>query len=342
MAQTPHTDPSKRIPKSLNTDANLIGSYSLADVALALFPGVIVVLCTQLLFSSAVVAGYSIQTLTLPIAGVAILFGTILVSLTPNYSSSIDWLQMVLSFHSNETEHEHDETSAYTQVERVHPDHEAIERTDGTLVGLVQVEPPNMALATGDEWARKADAFEDFLNTVVEFPIQIYSTTQDFPVEDYLGHYEARLQDADVKANPQLRALIENYIEWYETDLEQRQMTIRDHYVIVTVAPDEVQFEHDSVIWNLAKFPVVGTLVRAWLAPSVSEQREAMFGTLSQRRSRVERGLREIEGCSTHSIPVSEAVELVASFWAGEQVSYGDTEQALRSRPMVATERCVQ
>lgn len=342
MADTPRSDPSKRIPKSLNTDANLIGSYSLTDVAVALFPGVLVVLCTQLLFPTAVIAGYSVQTLTLPIAGVAITIGAIFVSLTPNYTNSLDWLQTVIGFYSNETEIEHDDAKEYTQVERIHPDQNAIERTDGALVGLVQVEPPNMALATGAEWAQKADAFQDFLNTVVEFPIQIYSSTRDFPVEEYLAHYESRLGDDDVKANPQLAALIENYIEWYETDLEQRQMTIRDHYVIVTVAPEEVQFEHESLVGKLAGVPLLGTLVRVWLAPSQNEQRDAMFGMLEQRLSRIERGLREIEGCGARAVPATEAVELLASFWAGEQIEYGDPEKAFQVRSILDAERATQ
>ena len=228
------SSPTKRIPKSLNTEAKLLGRFTLADAAVALLPGVVVVLLTQVLLPSSLrVGGYHVQSLTLPIAGAGIAVGLVFVTLTPSYTNSLDWLQTIFGFYAGTTEHELDEASEYTQIECVHPDRGAIERIDGAFIGLVQVDPPNMALATDEQWAQKADAFQDFLNTTVEFPIQIFSTTQAFPAEAYLAHYESRLSDPDVKQNPQLQALIEHYIEWYAADLEQRQMTIRDHYIVV-------------------------------------------------------------------------------------------------------------
>jgi hypothetical protein len=330
------SSPTKRIPKSLNTEAKLLGRYTLADAAVALLPGVVVVLLTQVLLPTSLrIGGYRVQSLTLPIALVAIGFGVVFVTLTPSYTNSLDWLQTVTGFYASSTDHELDEASEYTQIERVHPDRDAIERIDGAFIGLVQVDPPNMALATDEQWAQKADAFQDFLNTTVEFPIQIFSTTQAFPAEAYLGHYESRLSDPDVKANPQLQALIEHYVEWYAADLEQRQMTIRDHYIVVSVTPEAVQFERDSVVWKLARIPVLGTIVRLWRGPSLEEQHEAMFDLLSQRLRRVERGIREIEGCGAHRVPVAEATERIASFWEGEEIEYGDTGQVFRRTPII-------
>ncbi|MFD1588114.1 hypothetical protein ACFR9U_14110 [Halorientalis brevis] len=303
---------------------------------MALLPGVVVVLCTQVVLPPGMqVAGYPVQALTLPVAGLAIAGGAILVAATPTYTDSLDWLGMLLGYVRSDTDQQHHEAAAATQVERIHPDHDAIERTDGALVALVHVDPPNMALATNEEWAQKATAFQEFLNTVVEFPIQIYSTTQQFPVDEYLAHYEARLDDPDVEANPQLEALIDRYVEWYRADLERRQMTIRDHYVIVPVTPDEVQFDRASVLWNLAGLPVVGLFVRAALAPAAETQQAAMIEELGQRVDRVRRGLREIDGCGSSRVAASEATELLASYWAGEDVRYDATEQVIRSQPIV-------
>jgi hypothetical protein len=329
-------DPAKRIPKSIGTDAKLLGKYTLTDAAVGLLPGVLVVLVTQaILPASLELFGYSIQTLTVPLAGVAILVGGIFVYLTPAYVTSLDWLATMIGYHRSPDQIAHEEAKEYTHVERVYPARGAIERTDGAFVGMVQVEPPTMALATDAEWAAKTDSFRDFLNTTVEFPIQIYSTTQDFPVDDYLERYESRLSDPDVQANPQLAALIERYVEWYRADLDERRMTIRDHYVIVAVSPEEVQFDRESHTQKLARLPVLGTFIRAWLAPRREEQEEAMFDALDERLRRIQVGLREIEGCNAHRVDVRDATRLIGEFWAGGDFAYDDLGPVLRTRPYV-------
>lgn len=329
-------DPSKRIPKSLGTDAKLLGTYTLADAAVALFPGVVIVLLMQaVLPSSLSVGGYSAQTLTIPLAGLAIAVGVIFVSLTPSYLTSIEWLVTILGYQRKVEEIDHEATKEYTQIERVYPDQGAIERTDGAFFGMVQVEPPTMALATEQEWATKTEGFVDFLNTAIEFPIQIYSTTQAFPADEYLGRYESRLDDQDVRDNPALGTLIENYVEWYRADLAERRMTIRDHYVIVSVAPDEVQFGRESHAQKLAVLPVVGVFIQAWFGPGDEAQNDAMFEALDERVRRVRTGIREIDGCSARQVTAPDATQLIGEFWAGEEFDYGDLSQALRTRPLV-------
>lgn len=334
------SDSAKRIPKSLRTDTKLFGSYTLTDAAVALVPGVVVVLVMQALVpSSLTVRGYALQSVTVPLAGLGVTIGVLFVYLTPTYLTSLDWVETFLRYRRSEKQLAHEDAKEYTQIERVYPDRGAIERTDGAFVGMVRVEPPSMALATDQEWHEKADAFQDFLNTVVEFPIQIYSTTRAFPAEDYLAHYEARLDDPDVQANPQLAALIDHYVDWYAADLDERRMTIRDHYVIVTVRPDAVQFEQESPAQKLAAVPLVGLFVRAWLAPRIEAQQAAMFDALDERLRRVETGLREIDGCNASRVAVEDATALVGEFWAGEEPAYGDRAAVLRTRPLVGGQR---
>ncbi|WP_324759543.1 hypothetical protein [Haloarcula montana] len=334
------TDSSKRVPKALGTETKLFGNYTLTDLAVALVPGVAVVLLIQVVFPpSLTVAGYRLQTLTLPVVLVSIACGGVFVFLTPTYTTSLEWIETFVGFSRREKRLNHDAAKRHTQFERVHPEHGAIERIDGAIVGMVQVNPPPMALATDEEWAAKTDAFRDFCNTVVEFPIQIYSTTQPFPVEEYLGQYRSRLDDPDVKANPRLGALIEQYLSWYATDLEARRMTIRDHYVVVSVTPEEVHFERESLTEKLATLPVVGLFVDAWFAPRAGDERAAMFDALAERLRRVEAGLRDIEGCSARTVDVAEATTLIAEFWSGEPRERVASDQQLRTRPIVGGSR---
>ncbi|MBX0297892.1 hypothetical protein [Haloarcula nitratireducens] len=332
--------PAKRIPKTLGTDAKLIGPYTLTDAAVALFPGVVVILLTQILLpSSFSLAGYPIQGLTLPLAAFAIGVGVLFVYLTPEYTTSLDWIMLMLQFRRQDRQEGHESAKTHTQIERVYPERDVLERQDGAFLAFVQVLPPPMALATDEEWAAKATAFQDFLNTAVTFPLQIFSTTQAFPVETYLDHYRERRHDPDVKANPRLAALIDNYVEWYERDLAARQMTIRDHYVVVSVTPSEVRFERESVLDTLAGIPILGLFVQAWNAPPIEIQRETMFEALEERVRRVESGIRDIDGCHASRIDSGAATRLVSEFWTGEEIEYGEMHEALRTRPLVGGTR---
>lgn len=334
------TEPAKRVPKSIGTDAKLFGSYTLTDLMVGLFPGVVVVLATQLLIpATTTVAGYRVHQLVIPLAALATGVGAVFVYLTPTYTSSIDWVTSMLAYLRRPSQLDHDDATEYTQVERVHQDADAIERTDGAFVGIVQVTPPMLALATDEEWTQTTEAFQRFLNTTVEFPLQFYSTTRSFPVEEYLSHYEQRLTDADVQENPQLAALIEEYIEWYASELDSRQMTIRDHYVVVSVRPEEVQFERESITQQLAGLPVLGLLVRAIAAPPVEKQRAVLQQRLDERLRRVSGGLREIDGCTAHRVSVEDATELVEEFWAGDEAADGQMGERLRTTPLVGGAR---
>ncbi|WP_049935187.1 hypothetical protein [Haloplanus natans] len=331
---------SKRIPKSIETDANVFGRYTLTDLAVGAFPGVVVALVLQVLIPPATtVAGYRLATFTLPATAVAIALGGIVVYLTPAYLTTAQWLGMILGFQWRPSHIPHPDTLAHTHVTAMHPDHDVIERTDGAFVGVIQVTPPPMALATDSEWAAKADAFQEFLNTSVEFPIQLYSTTRPFPVDEYLAHYEARRTDADVRNNPQLATLIDEYISWYRTELEQRRMTIRDHYVIVPVSPAEVRFEQQSLTQQLTRLPVLGVFIEAVCAPRQDEERAAMFEAVDDRVRQLRTGLRGIDGCDVERISASEAAEVLATFWRGEHVEYEDADRVITTRPVVGGSR---
>lgn len=328
-------DSSKRVPKSLDTGTKLVGSFTLTDIAVAAMPGVVVVLGVQVLAPTVTVAGTRLQSLTVPLAVPAIALGAVLVYLTPSYVTPVEWLLLMLGFQTRASEVPHEDARTATLVEEVHPEHDAIERADGAFVGLVGVTPPPMALATQAEWESVATGFEDVLNTTIDFPIQLYATTRRFPVAAYLDHFTGRLSDPDVRENPRLARLIEEYRDWYAADLERRRMTIREHYVVVPVRPREVRFETESIAQRLARLPLVGAFVSVWLAPRIEEERAAMFDALDERLRRVERGLREIEGVETRRVDATTAAERIAEFWTGEGVDYEDSERVLHDRPIV-------
>jgi len=336
MSHTP--DPSKRIPKSLGTDTQLIGQYSLTDLLVAGLPGVIVILVTRVVLPESLrIAGVRAATLTVPVAVLAIGVGALFVYLTPAHASSIEWMAQFVGFHTGTTEVAHEEAKAYTQVERILPRQDAIVRTDGALVGAVHVDPPTMALTTDEEWQMKADAFQDFVNTTLDFPIQVYSTTQAFPADDYLRQYEDRLSDPDIEHNEKLETLIEQYLAWYGRELAQRRMTIRDHYVLVPVTPREVRFERDGLSAKLAEMPFFGSLIRAVTSPPAAAERAAMADELDERIRQVERGLHNIEDVETSRIDAEDLTTVIGEFWVGQHLEHGELSHRIRTTPFVTT-----
>lgn len=329
-------DASKRIPKSIETGTHVLGTYTLTDLAVGGLPGVAIVLISQLLVPPTLtVGGYRVASLTLPLTLVGLTVGGVVVYLTPAHLTTIQWFGMMLGFVNRPTRLPHEAAMAQTHVAAIHPEHDVVERTDGAFLGLIQVTPPSMALATEQEWATKANAFQEFLNTTVEFPIQLYSTTRAFPADEYLAHYEARRSDPDVRANPKLATLIDEYIDWYRADLDQRRMTIRDHYIIVPVSPTEVRFERQSLTQRLTGMPMLGVFVEALVAPRRDEERAAMFEAVDERTRLLRQGVREIEGCDAHRVDAEAAAELLATFWRGEAVEYDDPAAVLTNRPVV-------
>lgn len=329
-------DAGKRVPKSLDEGTALINRYTITDLLVVALPAVGVVLTMQLFVPpDASVAGYRVRRFVLPLGVVGALLGAVGVYLTPDHRGTDEWLATMLAYRRRPAQQSHATAREYTQVERVLPDADAIERADGAFVGLVRVEPPSMALATDTEWREQAAAFQDFLNTTVDFPIQLYATTQPFDADAYLAHFEDRLEDPDVRETPQLEALINDYVDWYAADLKRRQATIRDHYVVVTVRPREVRFEDESIVQKLTRLPIVGVFLQVWVAPRVEEEQAAMRDTLDERLRLVARGLREIDGVSTSRVSAADATERIAEFWRGEAVTIDDPEQVLGTSPVV-------
>jgi hypothetical protein len=327
---------SKRVPKSIEDGAALVGSYTVTDLLVTALPAVAVVLVVQVLVPpETTIQGSRVRQFTLPLGVAGAVLGAVGVYLAPTHRATDEWLTTMLAYRRRPAQQSHATASDHTQVERVYPEADAIERADGALVGFVRVDPPSMALATDAEWREQAAGFQDFLNTTVDFPIQLYATTRPFDVEAYLQHFKDRLDDPDVRDNPQLTALIEEYVGWYAADLERRQATIRDHYVVVPIRPDEVRFEDESIVQKLTRLPMLGVFLTVWLAPRVEDERAAMLDQLDERLRLVARGLRDLDGVTTSRVPADEATELVAAFWRGESVSLDDSGQVLHSAPVI-------
>jgi hypothetical protein len=320
---------STRIPTSIETGTKLLGAYTLSDAAVALTPAVCLVLVVQVTVPpGATLAGVPAATLVVPLAGAGIAVGAAIVAATPAHTTSINWLARYLGFRWRDRRLGHDAAAGQTRVARVHPSLEALERTDGALVALVAVDPPSVALATSEEWEQNAASFREFLDTVVEFPVQFYATTRDIDTGEYLSPYRERRASVDAADRPAFADLIESYLDWYETRVTENRITVRDHYVVVPVCPREVSVAGGGHLAALDGAPLVGTVLDAVRNRPV-ERRTAIADTLDERVGEIVAGLRDVAGCDARRFSAEQAAVVLGDYWGTDLEEYGDIDTAL-------------
>lgn len=327
-------DPERQIPNSIGSDEKLVGPYTLAEVAVVLLPGVLVIVGIQLLGPYGFVFGLELRRLAIPLVVAAMGVGLVIVHLTPHHMDSLEWIASVLTFVRRRRRRIPGRDPRAIGVRRIHRQRDAVERTDGGLVGIVQVDHSSMALADGDDWRRATSSFADFLITTVEFPIQLYSTTRNVDADVHLAPYEDRLADPDLRDNQRLQSLIEGYCRWYRRSVTDRQTIVRYHYVVISVVPGEIDLRQRRVSgsWSLPGIDHLRKLVGATRA---ADRKSRQFRTLDRRCQKVSDGVDKVHGCVGTRLDAVEVTRLLRGFWTGRRGEDSDLDQVLHTPPLV-------
>lgn len=176
-------------------------------------------------------------------------------------------------------------------VDELDSDAGFIERTDGTLIGAVYVEPANLSLATSREWHNAAGALTSMVNTV-DFKTQIYRTTRELDIEHFLSAYQARQGDEDVRSEPVLERLLDEFLEWYPAQLQRRGTKIIEYYVIVEVPEEAVKTTRrtEGLTDQLADLPVF-----SWVFSDEDEEDRPEEVTRARQREKLNERLDDIK-----------------------------------------------
>jgi hypothetical protein len=353
------SDPTRRVPKKLGESDEFWRGYTLDDLLVGGSPFIVAVLLT------AYVLPPELRYIGYVLAVVGAVIGAVAVYATPDYLTASEWVSTYLHHLRRPTHTEHvrydfasareqrdfpesrfyevsERTQELTDIDRVYKDQAAVERADGAFVGAVRVEPANMALTTDRRWRDNVAAFADFFNNSVEWPVQLYSTTTEFPIEDYLRRRERRLDDDDVSGNPVFRRLINEWLDWYPRELEARGTNIREHYVIVPVRRDEISGadEGEGVLDELADLPVLGGIFGSLASGDGMPEEELQSRALDELDERLRmvknEGIQNLDGCRAHRVEAGGLVRLLAEFWEGEPADFADMDGAVRENPIVA------
>lgn len=232
-------------------------------------------------------------------------------------------------------------TQDLTHVAYAWPGAGALERTDGTMVGMVELNPSNMDFAMSGDWAQRQAISEMFANNELDFPLTLYATTRPFPVDRLVDRIDDRLTDEDVQQNPAFKKLLTEYRETRPAEMEGTQ-EIR-YYLGVEVSPFEVyhnSHEEQTPLERLTTIPVLGVLVTPFVTRrerlTEAELRARLFDAVDTRCRTLETELiGKQQGWAARRLPTTEQFLLSVEFWNGDGHEYGSPDESVRSAPAV-------
>jgi hypothetical protein len=276
---------------------------------------------------------------------IALIIAAVLIKIAPSHRRPHNWVTAAIKFKFKDktmTPHNPDsrdhEPESLTNVDHFDPINDFVERTDGTLVGLMKVHAGNMALASEGQLEDIADEFAVFINRL-EFDIQIYSSGRRIDPDTLVKPYRARAQGSDIQDNDQLRNLVRTYQEKLPEVFRERGTSVREYYIVVAVTPMEIRLRDRSSTSQIADWPFIGHLFKSFaiIRDEMPEHeiKEQQRRELNNRLKRVRGGIQQLSDCTAEPVDASEYSNLLEEFWTGERVDYGDSTPRLHNLPAV-------
>lgn len=340
-------DASRQIPDGLEDEEKIFG-YDRSEIIV-----VIIALFIGMISSELLPPGFESVSIFIPI--VSIIIGIFIVFVTPNHLKPTDWLGSMKHFLFRPTKVQHisiedgmareqkdvleeskvyelgERTQELSWVDKIHKNSDAVERIDGVVVGGIKVHPPNMSLASGEKWERMINNWQSYVDNSVEYPVQIYVTSSDFPVEDYIEHYRNRLNDPDLQERPILQELLRDFLSWYPEYLQYRGTKQKEFYLIYTVDEDEVigsEMEEQSITEQLTEVPVLGEKVESFVSSDEDDEDKVKAKMLAELNRRIragrDQGVRSLPGAKSRQLSGFELAVLLREYWTGRSVEMED------------------
>ncbi|ADJ16815.1 VirB4 family type IV secretion system protein [Halalkalicoccus jeotgali] len=188
-------------------------------------------------------------------------------------------------------------------VRRIFDDGTA-EMDDGTLVGLVRVDPRTTANMTyGELDSLVATLSRNIDQRVKDFDFSYYSTTRDHDLEETIGTYNERAYSGVLdRAAGYMGEFMRGVVEWFEeVDEPAEDPREMHHYVTTCVAPDDVHVRDSDDDSGFQR--------------RKAQQRE-MYDRLDTLESKMFAG---VTGVATECVSAEEHAEVLLAYWTGEQ-----------------------
>lgn len=351
----------RKIPKNVGgtdtllDDAPLVGTVEFYDGFFAFGPGIITLIVSQNLLPP------TYGTFSLILSGFVTLLGVSLLFVKPTYLSLSEWIKLLFDFRQRNKEYEknivtdggvqitdidltpENDTRTLLNLKKIHPQHNAVEREDGVMVGAVKFTGANLDTSEPEEWDGMIAALANYYNNELRRPIQLYLPMRRFDPTEKVQMYDEVGQSDTYSDNPLFKRYIEDRKAWLATI--GMSSFVREYYAIVSVSRLDIfekSLEKEGGVDSLSKLP--GGELLEGLSSSV----KGLGGMMSKREIKA-RQLRELERQLTdlsngmaigetnhgHVVDGDTLGVLLKEFWEGETISSDEREGFARNRPFV-------
>jgi hypothetical protein len=217
----------------------------------------------------------------------------------------------------------------------------AIRRDDGSYIGVIEIEPANLATSDDDQWRSQIKRLSSVLMSNANGEIQIYSPMRSVDYGDrqevYREQSQKRAMDdddgfADVRADVTA--------ERSDNVAVREQTTLsRTHYVIVSVSELDTTAQFTEDRGGLATVPVVGNWLQQREADTQKEENahaRAMCDKLTSRVERLESAIRGMDGVGARALSSVKATQVIDDHYGHDDAfAYDDYASLVRQAPLV-------
>lgn len=366
-------DMSRRIPDNLGgtetilDDAPIVGSVQLSDGAVAFGPALIALF----LFENILPPQFKI--IGFFFFGVMVLAGMGLLLAKPKYLTLNQWISDIRRFR-NEPSHyrkalpsgkggddtsgeietievnSEQDTRSKINLERIYPQHGAIERPDDTLVGMLRIRGLNLDSASDNEMRQYISRFDDFINRQLREDVQLYMPMRQYDPTKQIDMYEDRLENSRLFQND---PLLQEYINDRISFISALSMGsyIRRYYLVCQVPRGEVLTEEAQaaetrrIIERLfgpfgEALAAIYVAVKGGSLTMMNDQdiKQRQLEKLDERRNELAGQVEGRVGCSTEVLDADEVGVLLKEFWEGVHVNEDEKDGFIRKNPYVKGE----
>ena len=201
----------------------------------------------------------------------------------------------------------------------------AVRRDDGVYIGIIKIEPANMATVDDDEWAEQVERLSSVLMSNTNGSVQIYSPMRSVDYGDRHETYNEQAQERHLTGETTNSKVLGDIAEERAKNVSLHEQTTlsRTHYVVVSVSELDTTAQFTEDRGGLATVPVVGSMVKQRERGQKDEQAHAraMCDKLTTRVERMASAIRGMEGVSATPLSSTMATQVIADHY-GREVAF--------------------
>jgi hypothetical protein len=352
----------KRIPRNLGgtdtllDDAPLVGTVEITDAVVAWGPTVPVLFLTSRLVSPE--QGW----ITIVMVVLSLLAGALFLIIKPNHMSLTQWVKNYRAYNKRPNEirkiiatdggldrngvpaTSNPDTRRLTKVEKIFPHEGAVLRTDGVMVGAVELSGINLDTATDSEKESAAMQLTNWLNTEAEGKYKLFMPMRQFDPTDAVERYRERASDPDIQSNVLLSNYMDDRIGWMQALAEESY--VREFYVEFRIPRHEVLSAEirEAKGDTLKKLPGGGVLGDAFEGVRGSDLKSTLtdeeivdrqLSEVQRRRNELKAGLAMGGENKVTDVSGDKLGVLLKEYWEGVDVRQSEAQNYIRKKPFV-------